>query len=124
MPKGKINVYTCPHGHQTITIDKDNGTTPLIISCRKTLNEKVCKGDAKSAFYICDQTLKPEYEWVLPAPGQKINPIVKEYCDNGGLLLNLIGKPVISTLTAHQGRNEKCACGSGKKYKYCCLINN
>jgi uncharacterized protein YchJ len=19
-----------------------------------------------------------------------------------------------------QGRNEKCACGSGKKYKYCC----
>jgi uncharacterized protein YecA (UPF0149 family) len=21
-----------------------------------------------------------------------------------------------------QGRNEKCACGSGKKYKHCCLV--
>lgn len=29
------------------------------------------------------------------------------------------GSPIIAQ---KQGRNEKCACGSGKKSKYCCKI--
>ncbi|MBZ5589288.1 MAG: SEC-C domain-containing protein [Acidobacteriia bacterium] len=24
----------------------------------------------------------------------------------------------------HQGRNEPCHCGSGKKYKHCCLVKD
>jgi SWIM/SEC-C metal-binding protein len=29
-------------------------------------------------------------------------------------------KPITKTITI--GRNEPCPCGSGKKYKHCCLI--
>lgn len=29
-------------------------------------------------------------------------------------------KPITNTITI--GRNEPCPCGSGKKYKHCCLI--
>lgn len=29
-------------------------------------------------------------------------------------------KPIVSSGNINQGRNERCACGSGKKYKYCC----
>jgi len=29
----------------------------------------------------------------------------------------------LASLTAHAGRNERCPCGSGRKFKACCLVN-
>jgi len=31
---------------------------------------------------------------------------------------------VVETETKHLGRNEPCHCGSGKKYKHCCLAKD
>jgi len=33
--ENKINVYTCPKGHKTVTIDTDEGTTPMMLMCRQ-----------------------------------------------------------------------------------------
>lgn len=33
--KGRYNVYACPHKHYTVTIDVDDGTTPVFLGCRR-----------------------------------------------------------------------------------------
>jgi len=43
----------------------------------------------------------------------------KFYCDTHYNNL-VITKPIVRTI-AKPNRNQPCACGSGKKYKYCCL---
>jgi hypothetical protein len=92
--QGKINVYTCPAGHKTITRDVDNGTTPMIINCKATLLETFCSCDkhAHSAWYNCDQTLTPLYEWYKPGPEEKIKKHDVEHVKLGGLLLRRIGE--------------------------------
>ena len=38
---------------------------------------------------------------------------------------DIMGEPVLSVgKVTKTGRNEKCSCGSGKKYKKCCLEKN
>ncbi len=62
-----------------------------------------------------------EYE-KNPDPELKIwlNLAIQE-C-KGFLKSGITGKPVVSVERASKiGRNEKCPCGSGKKYKKCCL---
>ena len=34
------------------------------------------------------------------------------------------GRTVIEISTSRPGRNERCPCGSGKKYKQCCLAKD
>ena len=57
MSKGKINVYTCSNNHKTVTIDVDNGTTPMFLRC------ETCGLMGASAMYMCDQDLTPTHEW-------------------------------------------------------------
>lgn len=79
---GKINVYTCPNGHQTITKDVDEGVTPFMLKCRSGCNEM-----ARSCFYNCDQTLKPKYEWFKPSQKEfnKMDKPMQEHIKQGGL---------------------------------------
>lgn len=78
--KNRINCYTCPSGHNTVTIDINHGTTPMFLGC------KTCGQQATSHMYRCDQTLIPAYEWYAPNPAE-----CKEYeldhVLSGGLLL-------------------------------------
>lgn len=36
---------------------------------------------------------------------------------------HLLNPPQPATRSVHIGRNDPCSCGSGKKYKKCCLAN-
>lgn len=64
--RGMINVYTCSKGHETVTLNLDDGTTPFLIGCKFPC----CIEVAYSAFYRVDQggTKRPMYVW------EKINP--------------------------------------------------
>ena len=66
--KGEINVYVCQkcHGH-TVTIDRDDGTTPFLLGCRADGTTHGCKGMAKSTFYRASFShQKPIWEWYKP----------------------------------------------------------
>ena len=43
-----------------------------------------------------------------------------EYVENRGNNARVVNTPVVETVRT-VGRNELCPCGSGKKYKNCCL---
>lgn len=81
--KGKKNIYTCPDGHGTSTIEIDIGVTPMIIKCR----HKGCKHQATSAWYNVDQNLEPEYEWFRPDENSAVPKDLSEHIRMGGLLL-------------------------------------
>src|SRR4051794_26368560 len=81
---GRINVYRCPHGQDTVTIDAVEGTTPFMIRCRCGCDEM-----AQSQMYRVDQTLRPNYEWYSPdqAERKKLDPATREHVRMGGLLM-------------------------------------
>ena len=86
--RNKINTYTCPNGHVTVTISLDEGVTPFMLRCKQKLNAKHdCTDFAKSAFYQCDQSLTPEYEWYKPIDIKKVSKDLREHVRNGGLIL-------------------------------------
>jgi hypothetical protein len=92
--KGKINTYTCPAGHVTVTIDTDDGTTPMVLRCRQKHDDGKhnCTEFAKSAWYRCDQSLPPEYEWYKPASTKGLHGDEKSHVEMGGLLIRKIKK--------------------------------
>lgn len=58
-----INCYTCPKGHHTVTIDIDEGVTPMFLSCK----HEGCKETATSSMYSHRvQAMTPEWEWWKP----------------------------------------------------------
>lgn len=106
MSKGQVNVYVCQKcGGHTVTIDRDDGTTPFMLDCRAgiTLFDPFpkCKGIAESSFYRPDfEHGPPEWEWYAP----DVNELHKitdantlRHVAMGGLLLRL---------TAAQAHNE------------------
>lgn len=68
MRENKVNTYTCTAGHVTVTIDTDEGVTPMMIRCKQLHDngKHNCTEFARSSFYKCDQNLTPEYEWFKP----------------------------------------------------------
>jgi hypothetical protein len=66
MDKPRINVYTCKAGHQTVTIDRDKGVTPMMLSCKHA----GCAENAVSSGYNVPDGLTPQYEWYLPTDEQ------------------------------------------------------
>jgi hypothetical protein len=91
---GKINTYTCPHGHVTVTINTDEGVTPMMLRCKQKADDGKhnCTEFAKSAWYKCDQSLKPEYEWYKPISLKGLSPEMKEHVRMGGLELRQLNK--------------------------------
>src|SRR4051812_6698473 len=58
--QGQKNVYVCQTcGHNTVTIDRDDGTTPFLTGCTKD----GCKGTAQSRCYQVLEPLVPTHEW-------------------------------------------------------------
>lgn len=66
---GKINVYCCELGHQTVTVDRQPGVTPFLISCPACKKTGITT-EAHSAMYKCDQSLKPTHEFYRPTPAE------------------------------------------------------
>lgn len=92
--KGMINTYTCPSGHVTVTIDTDEGTTPMMLRCRQRADngQHNCTEMATSAWYRCDQSLTPEYEWYKPTSLNGFSRDMKEHIKMGGLELRKLPK--------------------------------
>lgn len=60
----RINTYTCDTCQgEIVTEDLVEGTTSFMVPCQAT---EGCQGKMTSAFYRCDQTLTPEWEWYKP----------------------------------------------------------
>jgi len=86
------NVYRCPAGHLTVTVDVDEGVTPFIITCRSGS----CQEAASSSFYPKSprpaQIPAPEWEWYRPTDKQAKKkdrqfPGTWDHVRNGGLLI-------------------------------------
>lgn len=86
--KGKKNIYACLEGHQTVTVDKDSGVTPMFLICP----EPGCGQRATSVMYQCDQSLTPSREWYIPEGKElaKLKGPVLEHVRAGGMLLRKI----------------------------------
>lgn len=83
----RINAYDCSNcDYQIITIDRDEGTTPFMITCPK------CKEMAMSNFYRVAQNLAPTHEFYRPNQ-EEYDTLLgeeKEYIGKGGLILREI----------------------------------
>lgn len=90
--EGMKNIYTCPKGHETVTVDSDEGVTPFVLRCRQKADDGKhnCTEMAKSAMYDVDQTRKAEYEWFMPSTLKGLNSSEIEHVRKGGLLLRKI----------------------------------
>ena len=96
--KGKINVYRCDNGHDTVTICRDEGVTPFMLGCRWETKEnwpknRPCPLMGRSAFFhdsVQDRT--PEWEWFSPTLEEikKMPPAMREHVAQGGLDLRRI----------------------------------
>lgn len=94
MSRGKINVYTCPRGHRTVTRDADEGTSPMTIVCAE--GGHACMQGAWSAWYATDQTETPTHEWYRPTikAARRLDrriPGTLDHVERGGLLLRPVG---------------------------------
>lgn len=85
---GKINVYRCPVGHDLVTINVDEGVTPMFKSCIK------CGKQAASMGYPAFvQHLTPTHEWYKPKfPERLSDPGLRQHCMQGGLLIRFVGR--------------------------------
>lgn len=90
--QGMINVYQCPKGHKTVTVNRDDGTTPMMLRCRQKDDDGKhnCTEFAKSSWYMVDQTLLPEYEWYKPVTMKGLDQEEREHVKLGGLLIRKI----------------------------------
>lgn len=90
--QGKKNVYTCPKGHKTVTVDTDDGVTPFMLGCRQKDDDGKhnCTQMARSSMYRVDQTLTPEFEWYKPDNMKGLNLSERGHVKKGGLLIRKI----------------------------------
>ncbi len=88
----RINCYTCPHGHQTVTVDVDKGTTPFMLGCK----EDSCSEMAQSSFYRPPVGVgPPEWEWYKPTSKEakredRKHPGMLDHAESGGLFLRRV----------------------------------
>lgn len=81
------NVYTCPAGHRTWTVDRDEGVTPFMMGCCR----RGCALDAVSGCYrqkrLPDERVT--HEWFKPSPEavKRLHPAERDHVERGGLVL-------------------------------------
>lgn len=71
--------------------------------------------------YIKEDAVKLLYR-VVPRPNMEREQVAKPTSENAGGDGSIKAKPVRAGEKI--GRNEPCPCGSGKKYKHCCLLKD
>lgn len=91
---GRTNAYVCDQcGRYTVTIDRDEGVTPMFLACRATPE---CTGRAVSLGYpegtVPDHIGAPAFEWYRPAERElrDLDAATFEHVARGGLLLRPI----------------------------------
>lgn len=100
--KNAKNAYVCDLLHGTVTINRDNGTTPMFIECPQ------CRERATSRMGKVSETLIPTHEWYKPDEHEKkaeitrimqqnrdankdmISKVVSDHVSRGGLLIRKI----------------------------------
>ena len=96
---GRLNIYVCDvcRSH-VVTRDVDEGVTPFSIPSREFCPNK-CGAHAgiekhplpasmTSSFYrVWDQSMREDYQWYRPAPGEAFHPAYRGHVENGGLLI-------------------------------------
>jgi len=87
----KVNVYTCPDGHITKTVDVDAGVTPFMHKCSK------CNKWATSSFHKdIARNEEPVEEWYRPTLEETLklanNTALLDHVLKGGLLCRKIVK--------------------------------
>ena len=89
--RGEKNVYVCEDGHETVTLDRDEGTTPFMMRCR----HDGCTKTSQSKFYRVDQRLVATWEWYKPAADDPCmrDDAVREHVELGGLMPRKITSP-------------------------------
>lgn len=91
------NAYVCSNLHSTVTINTDQGTTPMIIACPQ------CNERAMSMMYNVNQQLEPSHEWYSPTDedwkdlkadisSKEVIANMQHHVAKGGLLLRPIKK--------------------------------
>lgn len=99
------NAYWCPdcHGY-VVTIDADEGVTPMFLACRvkgdPTDPQNDCKGRMHSMMYPAEPwppedgygnqiPTEPTWEWYGPTPDEvkRADDATREHVRKGGLLL-------------------------------------
>jgi hypothetical protein len=96
---GRTNMYVCDSGHQTVTIDRAEGTTPYLIVC-PACEAKGKQETAVSMMYKVSQALVPSHEFYKPTEQEladmkaELAPNMFEdlagHVANGGLLFRKI----------------------------------
>jgi hypothetical protein len=90
MPKGKKNAYKCEACRcLTITIDIDEGVTPMYLACR-CAPHKSCTAPSQSQVYPSyAQDLGHHWEWFKPDSEtiQKMSDEMKDHLARGGLAI-------------------------------------
>ena len=101
----KKNMYICDDCETVyITIDRDQGITPFLMSCKTNK----CEGMAQSSLYRVNQNIVPDHEWYYPDKEEYIKqgPSTKQHIDKGGLLLRKIEtQPCIKQLEEKYGES-------------------
>lgn len=83
----RVNQYTCGEcGGVITTIDRDEGTTPMFLSCRATDG---CDGRMSSSCYRVPKGLVPDHEWYKPDKLPR-EPGMRQHVQMGGLLIRRI----------------------------------
>lgn len=120
-PKNRKNAYWCPdcHGY-VVTIDLDEGVTPMFLACRVKGEpgspENDCKGRMHSMMYpdepwpevdghLTPIPTEPTWEWYKPTLkwARRKGPDVFEHVRKGGLMLR---KLVTSETRPHEGEDD------------------
>jgi hypothetical protein len=103
----KVNVYTCANNHAIKTIDIDNGTTPMLLTCA------ICQADAKSTWYkdtrpdieVSHEFYRPDLIFTMKK--LRKNPNMLEHVLAGGLMIRKITKQPVpkntESDTKHRG---------------------
>ena len=84
---------------------------------RKSLSEAPCRTARKGLLGVS----RRYHKLLNPDPARLPDPQDPGTFPGSPSLESLLGIPSSPPATAKTGRNEPCPCGSGKKYKKCCL---
>jgi hypothetical protein len=80
--KGQKNTYTCRGcGFRIVTIDVDEGVTPMMLGCRSGTK---CRGTMMSSMYRPpDPEAPPTHEWYKPAPAEMVAKLLSREWGHG-----------------------------------------
>lgn len=103
-------------------IETEDGVFDMLQEVENTLNIAATFGDIDSAMLETDAP--DELLAELPELAEQLPWVMMNYAECGGMLYEVMqtqNSAPYQRETPKIGRNDPCFCGSGKKYKHCCL---